>query len=238
MLAIRIPLAIIFFLLIAAIGTLVCLLRPFNPDNTRLFANIYSKYGLKILGIKLKIHNFTFKRPYTAVYIANHQDNLDLFVCGSAVPYRTVTIGKKSLKYLPLFGQLYWLSGNIFIDRKNSQKSAKTLNSSTIALQEKNTSIWVFAEGTRNRGNNILPFKSGAFRMAIEAQVPIIPICVSSYKQNTNLNKVNAGYASIRELEPIATKGLTLDDTNELREKCWFLMKEEIEKLDKLTYEK
>ncbi|MFC3149722.1 1-acylglycerol-3-phosphate O-acyltransferase [Litoribrevibacter euphylliae] len=238
MLVIRIPLAVLFFLLIAAVGTLACLARPFNPDNTRLFANIYSKYGLKILGIKLKIHNFTLKRSHTAVYIANHQDNLDLFVCGSVVPYRTVTIGKKSLKYLPLFGQLYWLAGNIFIDRKNSQKSAKTLDSSTIALQKNNTSIWVFAEGTRNRGKNILPFKSGAFRMAIEAQVPIIPICISSYKENLKLNKFVSGHASIRELEPIPTQGLTLDDTNELREKCWQLMKEEIEKLDQLTYAK
>lgn len=236
MLVFRIPLVITFFLFTAALGILICLLRPFNPDNTRIFANIYSKYGLKLLGIKLIIENFSFKKEHTAVYVVNHQDNLDLFVCGAVVPYRTVTVGKKSLKYLPLFGQLYWLAGNIFIDRKNSDKSAKTLDNSTLALQKENTSIWVFAEGTRNRGNNILPFKSGAFRMAIEAQVPVIPICVSSYKKNLQLNQLNSGSVRINELPAIPTQGLTLSDTNELREKCWSIMKDEIKRLDQETY--
>jgi 1-acyl-sn-glycerol-3-phosphate acyltransferase len=238
MLIIRIPAVVTFFLLVAALGTLACLIRPFNPDNTRIFANIYSRYGLKLLGIKAIIEEFSLKHEEPAVYVVNHQDNLDLFVCGAVVPYRTVTIGKKSLKYLPLFGQLYWLAGNIFIDRKNSSKSAKTLDNSTIALQQENTSIWVFAEGTRNKGKNILPFKSGAFRMAIEAQVPVIPICVSSYKQHLNLSQLNSGKVRINQLQAIPTKGLTLDDTNTLREECWKRMKEEIERLDLITYKK
>jgi 1-acyl-sn-glycerol-3-phosphate acyltransferase len=91
----------------------------------------------------------------------------------------------------------------------------------------------VFAEGTRNHGKNMLPFKSGAFRMAIEAQVPIIPICFSSYVKNTDLSKWHAGDAAYKALPPISTKGFTLDDCNELKELCWKQMMETIEELDK-----
>jgi len=240
MLIIRIPLVIAFFLLVAALGALACLFRPFHPDNTRLFAHFYSRYGLKLLGLKLSIDTSAIEQHLTknktAVYIANHQDNLDLFVTGAAVQKRTVTIGKKSLKYLPLFGQLYWLAGNIFIDRKNTNKSSETLNSSTLALQEENTSIWVFAEGTRNRGKNMLPFKSGAFRMAIEAQVPIIPICVSSYVNHMNLSKLDAGKVSIKILPQIDTKGLSASDCKALQENCWNTMNNEIAQLDREIY--
>ena len=240
MLIIRIPLVITFFLLVAALGTLACLFRPFHPDNTRLFAHFYSRYGLKLLGLKLSIDTTSIQKHLnqhkTAVYVANHQDNLDLFVTGAAVQKRTVTIGKKSLKYLPLFGQLYWLAGNVFIDRKNTNKSSETLNSSTLALQEEDTSIWVFAEGTRNRGKNMLPFKSGAFRMAIEAQVPIIPICVSSYVNHMNLNRLDAGKVSIRILPEMDTQGLSVSDCKSLQEECWNKMSKEIAQLDRETY--
>jgi 1-acyl-sn-glycerol-3-phosphate acyltransferase len=231
---IRIPLIILLFLIISALGTLACLLRPFHPDNTRIFAHIFAKVGLKVMGINLTAINQPTNFPdKAAVYIVNHQHNLDLFVTGAAVPKRTVTMGKKSLKLFPLFGQLYWLAGNVFVDRKNTKSSSATLSSSADALVNHNTSIWVFAEGTRNHGKNMLPFKSGAFRMAIEAQVPIIPICFSSYVKNTDLSKWHAGDAAYKALPPISTKGFTLDDCNELKELCWKQMMETIEELDK-----
>ncbi len=230
---IRVPLIVLYFLLVAALGTIACLVRPFNPDNTRIFAHIYSWLGIRLLGMKLtvtKSENQNKDKP--AVYIVNHQDNFDLFVCGAAVPKRTVTVGKKSLKYLPLFGQLYWLAGNVFIDRKNKSSSSATLEASTHALQQKNTSIWVFAEGTRNRGENMLPFKNGAFKMAIEAQVPIIPICVSSYAKHLNLNKWHSGDVLIQTLPPLSTQGLNTEDLEALKEQCWNQMMKTIEEMD------
>lgn len=76
------------------------------------------------------------------------------------------------------------LSGKIFIDRKNSSNSKVTMSASTRALNQKNKSIWVFAEGMRNCGKNLLPFKKAHWKMAIEAGVPVVPICVSSYVNN------------------------------------------------------
>lgn len=228
---------VIYFVLVSALGIFICLARPFHPDNTRWFGRIFSWGAAPILGIKIRRINYdSLKEMGPCVYVVNHQDNLDLFVCGRVVPKRTVTIGKKSLKYMPFFGQLYWLAGNIFIDRKNGSRSKITMSSSTRALTTKNTSIWVFAEGTRNRGRNLLPFKKGAFIMAIEAHVPIIPICVSSYARNIDLNRLRSSIAEIRVLPPISTDHLTNEDTDRLMQQCWDIMKETIDAMDREVY--
>ncbi|MGI5880282.1 MAG: 1-acylglycerol-3-phosphate O-acyltransferase [Syntrophomonadaceae bacterium] len=224
------------FILVSALGIFICLARPFHPDNTRWFGRVFSWSGASILGIKIRRYNYdSLKEMGPCVYVVNHQDNMDLFICGRVVPKRTVTIGKKNLRYIPFFGQLYWLAGNILIDRKNSSSSKETISSSIKALTAKNTSIWVFAEGTRNGGNNILPFKKGAFSMAIEAGVPIVPICVSSYPQSINLNKLKSGSVEIRILPPIFTDHLTNEDTNRIRQQCWDIMKETLDTMDSKT---
>ncbi len=230
-------LIIVYFILVAVFGIFICLVRPFHPDNTRWFGRVYSWGGAAILGIRVRRHNYeSLKDIGPCVYVVNHQDNFDLFVTGRVMPKRTVTIGKKNLRYVPFFGQLYWLSGNIFIDRKNSSNSKVTMSESTKALTTKNKSIWVFAEGTRNRGKNLLPFKKGAFKMAIEAGVPVVPICVSSYVKNMNLNRLRSGVAEIKVLSPIMTDSLTTDDIDSIMELCWDKMKETIDIMDKDAY--
>lgn len=234
---IRIAGIFLYFMLVSLLGILICLARPFNPDNTRWFGRAFSWGSETILGLKIKRENYhSLKKVGPCVYVVNHQDNLDLFVCGRVVPKRTVTIGKKNLRYIPLFGQLYWLAGNVFIDRENRSSSKKTMSASTRALTEKNTSIWVFAEGTRNRGKNLLPFKKGAFTMAIEAGVPVIPICVSSYAGNLKLNHLQSGRAKIKVLPPISTEHLNLEDVPRLMQQCWETMKETIDTMDREIY--
>lgn len=230
---IRVPLALFYFVAVAVVGCFLLLFRPFNPDNTRIFGRVYSWGGTRILGIKLNISGLdsTAKMP-PSVVVANHQDNLDLYICGGAVPKRTVSVGKKSLLYIPGFGLLYWLAGNVLIDRSSSKNSKATLNATTDALTKGNRSIWVFPEGTRNHGKNLLPFKKGAFRMAIEAGVPIVPICVSSYSGKLKLNKLVSGTVNIQILDPISTVGMSTKDADRLMSECWDKMKQTIDQLD------
>lgn len=226
-----------FFITASALGIVACLFRPFHPDNTRLAARVYSKGGAAILGIKIRRHNYSYLRKMVpCVYVVNHQHNFDLFITGKAVAPRTVTLGKSSLKRLPFFGQLYWLAGNLFIDRQSRSSSRATISTSTYALTKKNTSIWVFAEGTRNKGENLLPFKKGAFVMAIEAGVPIVPICISSYVKNMDLRRLKSGVAEITVLPPISTENLTKDDLDSVMKQCWDKMKETIDAMDKKVY--
>lgn len=222
------------FLLAGVAGLLLGLCRPFNPDNSRLCARLYSLPALYLLRIRLKTEvQSLFGQDRPCVIVANHQSNYDLYVLGRVVPPRTVSIGKKSLKWIPFFGQLYWLAGNVLIDRGNAQRAKQAMLQTTETLQQRDTSIWVFPEGTRNLGKGLLPFKKGAFQMAIAAGAPIVPVCVSNYAGSLRLNRWSSGKILIRSLPAIPTLGLTLDDMPQLMQRCQEQMRECIEQLDR-----
>ncbi|MEN0108075.1 MAG: 1-acylglycerol-3-phosphate O-acyltransferase [Pseudomonas sp.] len=222
------------FILAGVLGIVIGLCRPFNPDNSRLCARVYSRPALWLLRLKVKAETDGLRdHSPSCVIIANHQSNYDLFVLGAVVPKRTVSIGKKSLKWVPFFGQLYWLAGNVLIDRGNAIKAKRAMLTTTDTLQHKDTSIWVFPEGTRNLGKGLLPFKKGAFQMAIAAGVPILPVCVSSYSATMQLNNWNSGDITIRSLPPIPTVGLTNEDIPALMEKCHAQIQATIAELDR-----
>lgn len=223
----------VHFIIAGTLGLLLGLFRPFNPDNSRLCARLYSLPALCMLRLRVKTDvQSLFGQQQSCVVIANHQSNYDLYVLGRVVPPRTVSIGKKSLKWVPFFGQLYWLAGNVLIDRGNAFKAKQAMLTTTDTLRHKNTSIWVFPEGTRNLGEGLLPFKKGAFQMAIAAGVPIVPVCVSTYAKRLRINSWTSGRIMIRSLPAIPTLGLTLDDLPELMARCQTLMQQTIGQLD------
>jgi 1-acyl-sn-glycerol-3-phosphate acyltransferase len=224
----------VHFVLAGMLGLLLGLCRPFNPDNSRICARLYSLPALCLLGLKVKTDvKPLLEHSPACVIIANHQSNYDLYVLGRVVPQRTVSIGKKSLKWLPFFGQLYWLAGNVLLDRSNAQRAKQAMLKTTDTLKQRNTSIWVFPEGTRNGGGEMLPFKKGAFQMAIAAGVPIIPVCASSYVRRMRLNRWRSGDILIRSLPAIPTAGLSLDDLPRLMEQCRQQMQQCIAAMDR-----
>ncbi|MGI5309006.1 1-acylglycerol-3-phosphate O-acyltransferase [Rheinheimera sp. WS51] len=199
----RIILLILFFVFSTIAGLLICLVRPFHADNVRIFSHWYGSVA-KILGIEVElrgVEHIDNTRPY--VYVANHQNNLDLFTISNAVQPRTVTLGKKSLKYVPFFGQLYWLSGNILIDRTNRARALSTMLAAAQRISRENISVWMFPEGTRSYGRGLLPFKVGAFHIALEAKVPLMPVCMSTTHNQFKLNRWNNGKVIIQILAPI-----------------------------------
>ncbi len=223
----------LYFLVASVLNLLLVLSRPFHPDNSRRVAKLYSEGALRLLGLSMHRDVQALEgAPHPFVVVANHQSNYDLFVHGNVVPPRTVSIGKSSLKWLPLFGQVYWLAGNVLIRREHAQKAKEAMLRSTEVLQKEDTSIWVFAEGTRNLGRGLLPFKKGAFQMAIAAGVPVVLICASNYVRSMRLNRWRAGHVLVRALPPVLTTGLTLEDLPELMQRCHALMRQCIDELD------
>lgn len=224
----------VHFVLAGCVNLVIVLLRPFNPDNSRLCGRMYSVPALRILGLRLRTDIAGMvAQPRPCVIVANHQSNYDLFIFGSVLPKRTVSVGKTSLKWIPFFGQVYWLAGNVLIDRGNASKAKQSMLATTDAMQHHDTSIWMFAEGTRNLGRGLLPFKKGAFQMAIAAGVPIVPLCCSSYSKTMQLNRWHSGNLVIRSLPPISTQGLTTDDIPALMERCHAQMQACITELDR-----
>lgn len=229
----RMSLMTVHFVAAGMLGLVVGICRPFNPDNSRLCARLYALPAMWILRLRLKADmgpRFDLTRP--CVIVANHQSNYDLFILGNIVPPRTVCIGKKSLKWVPFFGQLFWLAGNVLIDRGNPLRARHSIRQTTETLQHKDTSIWVFPEGTRNQGKGLLPFKRGAFQMAIDAGVPIVPVCVSTYVRDMSLNRWDSGQVMIRALPALSTEGLSQADIPELIARCHSQMHTCIQQMD------
>ncbi|MDN4502778.1 1-acylglycerol-3-phosphate O-acyltransferase [Alteromonadaceae bacterium BrNp21-10] len=210
---IRLPLICLYFILVNIVLVIVCIARPFHRDNVYAAGKLYSSTA-RLFGLKVIFRSdeaLKNKGPY--VFIGNHQNSFDIFtICGAAMP-GTVTIGKKSLIWIPLFGLVYWLSGNILIDRKNSNKARGTLDIAARKIRERKLSVWMFPEGTRSNGQGLLPFKSGAFKLAQLTKEPVVMICASSLHQKVKLNRWNNGTLLVDVLAPIQ-----MDDSKTTKE--------------------
>jgi len=185
------------------------------------------------MGLKVEIRNQEImKQNHPCVFIANHQHALDLFVHGYLQCVPIVAIGKKELKWIPFFGLIFWLSGQIMIDRQSNERAIASLKLAGERMIREKLSCWIFPEGTRSHKKGMLPFKKGAFHLAIQSQLPIVPIVVNHFHLALDLNKWNPGPIVMQVLPPISTKGLTTYDIDSLILKSRTLMISEISKLD------
>ena len=220
----------VYFIFINLFLILACLIRPFHRDNVNLAGRVYSTMS-NLIGLKVVVRQspeIDIDTPY--VFIANHQNSYDLMTVSKAALPGVVTVGKKSLKWIPLFGQLYWLSGNIMIDRKNSGSARGTLSTTAYKIIQKRLSVWFFPEGTRSRGRGLLPFKTGAFRIAKDTKEPIVMVCASDAQTNIRLNRWDNGTVFIDLLPP-----LVLNDSHnakEWSEICHKKMQQHIQKMN------
>lgn len=217
-------------MLISLIGTLYALVSLRNPNTVckvaRMFGWLHRFVGVKVI----KRERPEFNQP--AIYIANHQNNYDMVTIAGMVPPNTVSIGKRSLIWIPFFGLVYWATGNIFIHREKRSSAIQTMNKVGEIIRQRQISVWMFPEGTRSRGRGLLPFKTGAFHTAVAAGVPIVPIVCSELHNKIDLNRPNNGIVICETLEPIDTTGYNRDNIRELMEKCHQIMQDKITALN------
>ncbi|MBZ0335148.1 1-acyl-sn-glycerol-3-phosphate acyltransferase [Marinobacter sp. JH2] len=217
---------------ICLLSLVLYLARPFNPDNNRLLAGFIARFCRRVLGMERPLYgaeNMPQDRP--TVIVANHQENDDLMVVGDLLPPRTVAVGKSDLLWIPFFGQVFWLGDNIILNRRQSHKAVAIMKATSDAINKDRKSIWVFAEGTRSRGQGLGRFKKGAFHMAIAAGAPITMVCVANYHGKTEGVLGRRGSVPVRILPPIETAGLTNADVTELMERCHKQMAEAVSEL-------
>ncbi|MFP3019157.1 MAG: 1-acylglycerol-3-phosphate O-acyltransferase [Arsenophonus sp.] len=230
---VRIILVILFTILVCVLGCFYCLFSPRNPHHVMYFGRLFGKLSY-IFGITIINRVPSEAKNYgPSIYIGNHQNNYDMVTMSNVVQPNTVTVGKRSLIFIPFFGQLYWLAGNIFINRTNRIKAHNTILHLVNQIKKRKISIWMFPEGTRSCGKGLLPFKNGAFYVAIAAGIPIVPVCLSETGGRIKLNRWNNGLVIIEMLEPIDTKKYNLKNVRKLAEYCYDLCKTKISELNK-----
>lgn len=226
----RIIILLPIIIITCLVGMVCCLLRPFHRNNTFLVSRLFS--GLApLFGIKLIVRVPENLCDTPKVLIANHQNSYDVITICAGVTRGVVSLGKKSLVWVPFFGQLYWLSGNILIDRKNKSKAAGTIGQTANKMIEGNLSVWMFPEGTRSRGRGLLPFKTGAFHTAVKANADIVPVVMSD-SNHIKLNRWNNGTLIIQSLPAMAISEINKSNIREKANLAHDNMKEMLSKLD------
>lgn len=229
---IRLILLLIALVVISIAISLYCIVRPFRRNNVYYAAQAMSKVSW-LLGLTVEVRvPESVKNQGPFVYICNHQNSYDIFTVSGAVQPATVSVGKKSLKWIPFFGQMYWLTGNILIDRKNSNKAMNTIALTAKKIKERKLSVWLFPEGTRSNGRGLLPFKTGAFRTALQAQVPIVPVCASNIHGQLKLNRWNNGKMIIEYIEPIHLDQMSKDNIRAIANNTHAAMASKLNELD------
>ncbi|WP_404399828.1 1-acylglycerol-3-phosphate O-acyltransferase [Idiomarina seosinensis] len=229
---VRLVLLGLFVVLVGITGCIFCLIRPFHRNNAYLWARIFGSVT-RLLGLKLRVKmhpDIPAGGPY--VYICNHQNSWEIFTLAATLPPNTVTLGKKSLKWIPFFGWLYWLAGNILIDRNNKGKAHGTIAQAAAAIKKRDISVWMFPEGTRSGGRGLLPFKNGAFHTAYQAGVDIVPVCVSSLHDKIKLNRWDNGELLIEFMQPVHIANYRKETLRDLSKHCRDLMQNKITELD------
>ena len=213
--------------------------RPFHPNNASIGGKIVSLLAKPIMNYKVHKINFDrFDNMKGKIVVSNHQSNLDVLVMGQFIPKRTVGIGKKQILYIPLFGQAFYLSGNILIDRTNKKKAFESLDRARDKMLKDDMNIWIMPEGTRSQGKGLLPFKKGPFHRAIHANADIIPVVISEYHKTLDLNKINSGNIVVKVLETYKVEGKSKEDIPDMMIELHNIMKAELDKVNELALNK
>ncbi len=223
---------LVYCVLVCLFGMIWCLFSPRHPRHVATFSHAFG-WLHHIFGIKLEMRKPPDAAQFgNAIYIANHQNNYDMITVSNIVQPHTVTIGKRNLIWFPLFGLLYWITGNLLIDRDNKSKAHSLITDVVNKLQTQSISFWMFPEGTRSRGRGLLPFKTGAFHAAMAAGVPVIPVVVSSTHDKIKFNRLSNGLVIVEMLPPIDTAAFQQAGVRKLTTHCRELMQAKLEQLN------
>lgn len=134
--------------------------------------------GLTLSGVRVEVvsgaEHLVAHRP--CVFVFNHQSKLDAPVIIHLLKQDFTGIAKKEVKSVPVIGQIFDLAGMVFIDRSDTERAKEQLAPAVRKLRDEGISLVVAPEGTRSATPRLGPFKKGAFHIAMQAQVPIVPI--------------------------------------------------------------
>jgi 1-acyl-sn-glycerol-3-phosphate acyltransferase len=155
------------------------------------------------------------RRPF--VVVSNHESFTDILLI-SHLPWEMKWLSKAELFRIPIMGWMMWLVGDIPVKRGFGPSAVEAMARCRKALDNR-VSVMIFPEGTRSRTSELLPFKDGAFRLAIEAGGPILPLAVSGTRTALPKNDWRFGrsVAEVQVLEPVETAGLTLAEVPALK---------------------
>ena len=213
-----------------ATGGAVLMTGPFGAAavgasllNTDLADRVIARWAKNILAaaaVKARVEGLERLPQGTFVLAGNHQSNFDPVMVFALVPRHVRFVAKAELFKIPVFGQAIKYTGNIRVERKGGDKDRQTLQRAVQDLREK-VSVVFYPEGTRSHDGSLRPFKKGAAMLAIQAQVPIVPMAVAGTAEILEKGSawVRGGQPAALVIgEPISTEGKRESDREAVTE--------------------
>jgi 1-acyl-sn-glycerol-3-phosphate acyltransferase len=205
------------------VGVPVIAASPFDREAraVRVLGRIWVRWILRTYGIRVEVEgleNVPARAP--VILMSNHQSLLDIAAIIHTLPPSVSWrfVAKKELVRVPIFGWCLVTTGQIIVDRGNRERAIASLRRAAERIRG-GASVIVFPEGTRSPNGSLRPFKSGPFHLALEAQVPIVPVTVSGSQRITPKGSltVHPGVVKIVYGKPIPTRGVAIADRARLK---------------------
>jgi 1-acyl-sn-glycerol-3-phosphate acyltransferase len=176
--------------------------------------------ALKLAGIRYRTAGLEHVPATAVVFCSNHESNVDPPVLFRALHPRLHVLYKAELHKFPIMGTIFDIGGFVPVDRADRERAVTSIARGAASLRAGN-SFLIFPEGTRSRSGHLLPFKKGGFVMAIQAQVPIVPVAVQGGRSAMHKGSaiVRPVHVTIRVGAPIPTAGLAIADRDALIER-------------------
>jgi 1-acyl-sn-glycerol-3-phosphate acyltransferase len=180
-------------------------------------ARLVGRAALRLQGIELIVEDFERVATREArIVLLNHTSQLDLFIFAALFPPGGSAVGKKEILWVPLIGWCFWAFRLYTIDRKNLERARTSLKRVGDDLKRRRMSVFMAPEGTRARDLRLQPFKKGAFHLAAETHVPIVPAIVRGAGECQPVGQLvaDSGVVGVEFLPPVATQGYSTENVD------------------------
>ena len=183
-------------------------------DALNFSVSLFADTASALIGLNLKIkgeHHLWSHRP--AVFIFNHQSNVDMVIIARLLRRDITGVGKREIRNMPIIGRVMEAAGVVLIDRKNTASAIEAMKPLVDAMNIEGKSVCLSPEGTRAITPHLAKFKKGAFHLAMQAGVPIVPIVIqnSSDVQPKGDIFYHPGTVEVEVLPPIDTSKWSAD---------------------------
>jgi 1-acyl-sn-glycerol-3-phosphate acyltransferase len=165
----------------------------------------FVRAAVRIAGVRVRVEGAVNIPPGVCIFAANHVSNMDPLAFVPAIPRRVAILVKKEVFRMPILGTAMRMAKFVPVDRENREAAAGTVDTSVKYLRE-GLSFAVYPEGTRSHNGRLLPFKKGAFLIAIRAGVPVVPVSIVGAQ-----DLLRKGEWSVRPGEVIVRFGQAVD---------------------------
>lgn len=213
-----VPLAVLTTLICALIAVPVALLVSPRLANLHVAA-LWGRILTRLVPVRVELEGYDQIDPEQSyVVVANHQSQFDIPVVYGFSGLDLRWVAKAEVGRIPFVAAGCRAIGHVFIDRSRPEQARLAINRAVERLKP-GTGLMFFPEGTRSRTGELLPFKKGAFRVAIDQQMPVLPVTVSGTREILPADslRLRPGRVTLRFHPPIATEGMGVGQLGELR---------------------